>query len=61
MEFLEFDKYATHMWTVYLLALVLIIANSWWSRSELKTTRARVLRRARSSEQLGQQADGEQR
>jgi heme exporter protein D len=59
VEFLEFDKYAAHMWAVYLLALVLIIANSWWSRRELAATRASALRRVSNTQQQEHIADGE--
>gem|GEM_PF-2159664 len=45
MEFLEFDQYATHLGAVYLLALLLVVANSWWSRVELKAARTRVRHR----------------
>jgi len=45
MELLGFDKYAPYLLTVYGLAIVLLVANSWLSASELKKVTARALRR----------------
>jgi hypothetical protein len=59
VEFLEFDKYAGHMWLVYFLGLVLIVGNSWWSRTEFKKTRTRVLLRAASRQSLQHDVNGE--
>ena len=45
MDFLIFDKYAAHVWTVYSLGFLLIIVNAYMSRAQLKKTQQKVLRR----------------
>jgi len=45
MELLGFDKYAPYLLTVYGLAIVLLVSNAWYSRTELKKVQAKVLRR----------------
>ncbi len=54
MEVMGFDKYVFHMGAVYLLWLVLVVGNSWWSRAELKSTREKVLRRVAARKAAGE-------
>ena len=42
MEFFALDKYAVYVWAVYGLSLLLVVANSWLSRQELKKTKQRM-------------------
>lgn len=57
MEFFVFDKYAMHVWAVYGLGLLLIVANGWLSRQKLKKTKQRVMRRL-ASRQTSQPSKG---
>jgi heme exporter protein D len=57
VEFFALDKYAIYVWAVYGLSLLLVVANSWLSRQELKKTKQRVLRRL-ASRQTSQSSKG---
>jgi len=45
MELFGFDKYAPYLLTVYGLAILLLVSNSWFSSAELKKVKAKVMRR----------------
>jgi heme exporter protein D len=55
MGFLEMDKYALHVWTVYGLTFVLIVANAWFSSTQFYATRSKTINRLKSRAQLDTQ------
>jgi heme exporter protein D len=57
MEFLEMDKYALHVWTVYGLTFLLIFANAWFARIQFHSARSKALHRLNSRGQLDSQSD----
>jgi heme exporter protein D len=61
MEFLEMDKYAAHVWTVYGFTFLLIIGNAWFSRAQFLATRSKVLRRLKSRPQPDEQTNEQHR
>ncbi len=61
MEFLELDKYAAHVWTVYGFTFLLIIGNAWFSRTQFLATRSKVLHRLKSRSQLDDETNEQTR